>query len=165
MFFIFSALISKDSIKNFDEENWKLLKNKSSAPKFKSALVEARKKAKEFKTFTGKEKDVFPVKLNKTDTFTVKKKRGRPRKLKLLEARKRLQQLLFSNDPSGVDEIKIILTRINNANELDREEINSSKVGILLKNVFCSEEFKIWHGNEEVLKLVNSVAVKLINSK
>ena len=38
-----SALINHDSIKAFDEENWTLFKGKCSAPKFKAALVEARK--------------------------------------------------------------------------------------------------------------------------
>lgn len=164
MFFICSALINNDSIKSFDEENWKLFKNKSSAPKFKSALAEARKKARGSQSFVGKEKlDAEPP--NKTETFAVKKKRGRPRKLKLVEARKRLQQLLFSNNSSCVEEVKIILSRIVGANELDKEEIDSSKIGVLLKTVFCSDEFKFWQENEEVLLLVNRVAVKLINSK
>lgn len=159
---ICSALICKDSIKDFDEENWKLFKGKSSAPKFKSALAEARKKSKGSDSHSS---DFFTTEPNTKITFTVKKKRGRPRKLKLLEARKRLQQLLFSNDVSCADEIKIILSRINSANELDSEEIISSKIGTLLKNVFCSEEFKIWQNNEDILQMVKHVAVKLINSK
>lgn len=44
---ICSALINEDHIRNFDSEHSKLFRNKSSAPKFKSALIEARKKAKE----------------------------------------------------------------------------------------------------------------------
>ena len=161
---IFSALISKDSIKDFDEDNWKLFKNKSSAPKFKSALAEARKKAKDSQSVKEKETDA-PISDLKTNLFTVKKKRGRPRKLKLLEARKRLQQLLFSNDESCVDEIKTILMKINSVNEFEKEEISSSKIGTLLKKVFCSKEFKIWQNNGDILLLVNHVTLKLINSK
>lgn len=38
-----SALISSDSIKPFDEENWAAFRKKCSAPKFKLALTEARR--------------------------------------------------------------------------------------------------------------------------
>jgi hypothetical protein len=41
--YTYSALISRDNIRAFDEANWVVLKGKSSAPKFKLALTEARK--------------------------------------------------------------------------------------------------------------------------
>lgn len=41
--FICSALINSDSLKPFDDENWILFKGKCSAPKFKAALIEARR--------------------------------------------------------------------------------------------------------------------------
>lgn len=158
-----SALISKDSIKDFDEENWKSFKNKSSAPKFKSALVEARKMLRDFDSNISRTIDNFKTE-TKNSNLVIKKKRGRPRKLNLLEARRKLQQLFYSNGISHEDEISIILSRINNANELDQEEINSSKIGVLLKKVFCSEEFQTWQKNERILKLVKELAIKLINS-
>ena len=93
------------------------------------------------------------------------RKRGRPRKLKLIEARRRLQQLWFSKDISCSGEIITILSTINNFNELDKAECESSKLGNLLKIVYCSIENKIWHSNFEILELVQHVAVKIKNSK
>lgn len=93
------------------------------------------------------------------------KKRGRPRKLKLAESREKLQQLFYSKDPVCTDEILSTLNRINSVNDLDKDECDSSKIGNLLKKVFCSSEFIIWQSNEELLKLVQAVARKIINSK
>lgn len=101
--------------------------------------------------------------LDKPDT--VAKKRGRPRKLKLSESREQLQKLLFSKDSAYIGEILAILARINNANDLSKEDCDSSKIGNLLKKVFCSTEYRLWHENEELLKLVQNVAIKIINSK
>lgn len=165
----FSALISREHIRKFDSEHWKLFRNKSSAPKFKSALAEARKKAKESISISPKTSGTLFAKLmviiglDKLDTSV--KKRGRPRKLKLIESREKLQKLLYSKDAKCTNEIVDVLTRINNANDLDRDECDSSKIGNLLKKVFCSDDYKLWHNNIEILKLVQGIAIKIINSK
>lgn len=93
------------------------------------------------------------------------KKRGRPRKIKLSEYRVKLQQLFFSKDRACTSEVISILTRINSSYDLDKAECDSSKIGNLLKRVFCSSEYKVWHENGELLKLVQEVALKIINSK
>ena len=82
-----------------------------------------------------------------------------------MESREKLQQLLFSKDVTCTDEILATLIRINSVNDLDKDECDSSKIGNLLKKVFCSADYKIWHSDEELLKLVQAVARKIINSK
>lgn len=149
-----SALINKDYIKEFNSENWKLFKSKSTAPKFKSAVLEARKKCFPESTPSSSKQEAVVV-----------KKRGRPKKLKLLEVRQRLQQLLFSRNLSCTEEIISILDRINKTNDIDKDDISSSKLGNLLKKVFCSADYKVWHTDMDLLVIVKEVTVKIINLK
>lgn len=95
----------------------------------------------------------------------ISKKRGRPRKLKLEEARRKLQQLLYTCDIALKDEVLEILSQVNKQNDLDMNECKSSKLGNLLKKVFCSKEYAVWQKQEDVLRLVKETATKLINSE
>lgn len=106
---------------------------------------------------------IYLFKFQVTPPTGVIKKRGRPKKLRLLESRKRLQKLFFSHNKTCLEEIFTILETINDANELEPSEIEQSKLGNLLKITFCSAEHKHWHTNEKLLKLVQRVAIKLKN--
>ena len=103
--------------------------------------------------------------LNLDKKMNIAKKRGRPRKMRLLEERKKLQHMLFSHDVSYEEQIIIVLEKINSFAILDKEECHSSKLGNLLKNIFCSKEHKIWHHNGEILSKVKILAKKIINAK
>ena len=85
--------------------------------------------------------------------------------MRLLEHRKRLQKLFFSHNKTCLGEIFTILETINEANELESNEIEQSKLGNLLKIIFCNNEHKFWHTNEELLKLVQRVAIRITNNK
>lgn len=120
------------------------------APKFKVALTEARKKSN--------------VAVISGALQPSNRKRGRPRKHRLKDSRKRLQQLLLSHDERRIDEILNILSKINSMIEFEAKEVMESKIGNLLKLIFCSPKHDIWHKNEKLLHLANAVAKKLIKS-
>ncbi len=95
---------------------------------------------------------------------TLVKKRGRPKKLDLLESRRKLQALLFSGDTAKTEEVKTILERIVKAGDLQKEACKKSKLGPLLKTIFNSPQYKMWHSSEELLLLVQQVASQIIKA-
>jgi hypothetical protein len=94
----------------------------------------------------------------------VAKKRGRPKKLDLLESRRELQALLFSGNTAKLDEVMVILEKIAKAGDLPKETWTKSKLGALLKTTFNSSEYQMWHSYPELLLLVQQVASQIIKA-
>lgn len=105
----------------------------------------------------------------------LEKKRGRPRKLQLTESRKRLQVLFqgsageITNTNTTTEIISLLEQILSSSNEFSKKCYEESKLGNLLKVVFCSTtttgQYEKWHKNHEILLLVQQVAKKIKSSK
>lgn len=93
-----------------------------------------------------------------------KKKRGRPKKLDLLESRRQLQAIFFSRNTDKLPEAAAILERIAKAGELPQESCKKSKLGPLLKKTFNESDYSMWHKYPELLQLVQQVASLIIKA-
>ena len=77
----------------------------------------------------------------------------------------RLQELFFSNNKTNLPEILTLLEKISDATDISQEICVQSKIGILLRTVFCSEEYSVWHDEKALMLLVQKAALALIAAK